>query len=440
MKTNAEIKLWGTVIGAVSLDDKNITADFEYNPSFIQSNIQISPLTMPLKHGIYRFPELSYRTYHGLPGLLADSLPDRFGNDIINLWLAKQGRLPENFNSVERLCYTGKRGMGALEYFPVIRSEEIDEKINVSELVELASLVLEKRRNLKGVLEQINDNKLSSPLSQIISIGTSAGGARAKAVIALNPFTNEIRSGQTEVSKDFEHWIIKFSGVSGNKDKEEDDAEDYGITEYAYSLMAKEAGITMNPCKILNDGKNSHFMTKRFDRDNFGNKIHMQTLCSLAHMDFNQAGIYSYEQIFGILNRIGAHHIDSAQLFRRMIFNILSFNCDDHTKNFSFLMDRNGQWRLAPAYDISFAYNPNGAWTYSHQISVNGKRKGFIKADFENCIKIGNLSSREVNSIFKDVKYSVSKWKKTAEKAGLSEKRTDEIEKILNTNPISDLL
>ena len=428
MKTNAEVKLWGTSIGAVSLDDEQSkTASFEYNPSFIQSGIQLSPIVMPLKKGIYRFPDLPYETYHGLPGLISDSIPDKFGNSIINVWLSKQGRLPESFNAVERLCYTGKRGMGALEYYPVITTENINEKINVSELVELASMVLKNRENLKTVLDECNKSEMKTALAQIISVGTSAGGARAKAVIAWNPLTNEVRSGQTENSKGFEHWLIKFSGVSGNKDKEDEDREDFGIIEYAYYLMAKEAGINMSECRILNDGRNSHFMTKRFDRDDKGSKFHMQTLCALAHFDFNQAGVYSYEQLFSILNRIGTHHQDSLEAFRRMLFNIYAFNCDDHTKNISFLMNKQGQWSLSPAYDVSFAYNPNGLWTSSHQMTVNGKRKNFTELDFESCAKIGNLSSREVKNAFGDVKNALSKWKTIATDAGLSEKRINEI-------------
>ena len=427
MKTNAEIRLWGTVIGAVSLDDQNRTADFEYNPSFVQSGIQLSPVVMPLKKGIYRFPDLPYETYHGLPGLVSDSLPDKFGNSIIDVWLSKQGRLPESFNAVERLCYTGKRGMGALEYYPVIASEDIDEKINVSELVELASMVLRNRKSLNIVLDECNKAEMNTALSQIISVGTSAGGARAKAVIAWNPETNEVRSGQTENSKGFEHWLIKFSGVAGNKDKEDEDREDFGIIEYTYYLMAKEAGINMSECRILDDGKNSHFMTKRFDRDDKDNKFHMQTLCAMAHMDFNQAGAYSYEQFFSVMNKIGMHHLDSVEAFKRMVFNIYAFNCDDHTKNISFLMDKQGQWKLSPAYDVSFAYNPNGLWTSSHQMTVNGKRKNFTELDFENCAKFGNLSHREVKNAIADVKAAVSNWKIIAKNTGVSQRRIDEI-------------
>lgn len=436
MKTSAEIKLWGTTIGAVSLDSNNRTADFEYNPSFTQSGIQLSPIMMPLKHGIYRFPDLPYETYHGLPGLISDSIPDKFGNDIINIWLAKQGRLPESFNAVERLCYTGKRGMGALEYFPITSSEQVDERVNVSELVELASLVLKNRQNLQTVLDESNKKKMKSALSQIISIGTSAGGARAKAVIAWNPKTKEVRSGQNEFSEGYEHWLIKFSGVTGNKDKEDEDREDFGIIEYAYYLMAKEAGINMSECRILDDGKNAHFMTKRFDRDNKGNKFHMQTLCAIGHMDFNQAGVYSYEQLFYILNRIGVHHQDSVESFKRMLFNIYSFNCDDHTKNISFLMNKQGQWKISPAYDVSFAYNPNGMWTSSHQMTINGKRKNFTELDFETCAKLGNLSNREKKNAITDVKAAISKWKSIAKKTGLTDNRINEIWKILSSNSL----
>ena len=437
MINTAVVKLWGTVIGAVSLDDSQKTAEFEYDRNFITSGIQVSPIIMPLKSGVYRFPELSYESFYGLPGLLADSLPDRFGNELINLWLSKQGRLPDSFNAVERLCYTGKRGMGALEFEPAVSdTNDEDAAVHISELVELASIVLSNRQNLTAVFDECDKKNLSSSIQKIIKLGTSAGGARAKAVIAWNPKTNEVRSGQTETSKGFEHWLIKFSGVAGNKDKEDEDREDFGIIEYIYYLTAREAGINMSKCRILDDGKNSHFMTKRFDRDDRGNKFHMQTLCALAHFDFNQAGLYSYEQLFAILNQIGAHHRDSVEAFRRMLFNIFAFNCDDHTKNISFLMDKSGQWSLAPAYDLSFAYNPNGLWTSSHQMTVNGKRKNFTENDFETCAKIGNLTSREVMSAMEDVRAGISKWKKLAKDAGLSEKRINEIWELIGEGMI----
>ncbi len=431
MRTNAEVRLWGTVIGAVSIENGSKSAEFEYNQDFVRSGIQVSPIMMPLRHGVYRFPNLSYGTYHALPGLIADSLPDKYGNSMVDTWLARQGRLPGSLNPVERLCYIGKRGMGALEYRPVIATDDINEIIHVPQLVELASMILRHRQNLSVVLDECDKSGMNTALSQIISVGTSAGGARAKALIAWNPVTNEVRSGHVETSGGFEHWIIKFSGVSGNRDKEAEDKEDFGLVEYVYYLMAKEAGITMSECRILNDGKNSHFMTKRFDRDQKGGKFHMQTLCALAHMDFNQAGLYSYEQMFSVLNRLGVHHQDSVQAFRRMLFNIFAFNCDDHTKNISFLMDKSGRWSLSPAYDVTFAYNPAGDWTSSHQMTVNGKRSSFGEPDFETCARIGNLSSREVKAAIRDVKGALSGWRSKARDMGLKQSRIDEIWNLL---------
>ena len=432
MINTALVKLWGTTIGAVSLDDSQRTADFEYDLSFVSSGIEVSPIVMPLKRGVYTFPSLPYESFHGLPGLLSDSLPDKFGNELINVWLAKQGRLPESFNAVERLCYTGTRGMGALEYEPAVSSlVEESSQIQVSELVELASTVLSNRKNLKVVLEECDKKQLAESLKHIISIGTSAGGARAKAVIAWNPKTNEVRSGQIKTNSDFEYWLIKFSGVSGNKDKEDEDLSDFGMIEYAYYLMAKDCGINMMPCRLLDDGKNHHFMTKRFDRTSEGKKLHMQSLAAMGHFDFNSAGSTSYEQCFTILNTLGLGHYEKLDMFRRMVFNVAACNCDDHVKNISFLMDRSGKWSLAPAYDVSFAYNPDGSWTSSHQMTINGKRKKIELSDFENCAKIAGLKNAEVKDAVADVCASVSHWKDFAEKSGVSEERIKAIALLL---------
>lgn len=426
---SAEVRLWGTTIGAVSLDDGQKTAAFEYDRAFLSSGIQVAPIMMPLRGGVYRFPELSYQSFHGLPGLLADSLPDKFGNELINVWLSKQGRLLDSFNAIERLCYTGTRGMGALEYFPAIsEAAPPDEQIHVSELVELASIVLENRKDLKAVFDECDKKKLSSSLQKIISLGTSAGGARAKAVIALNPATNEIRSGQCEPGAGFEHWLIKFSGVSGNKDKEADDLADFGMIEYAYYLMALECGMKMSSCRLLDDGKNKHFMTKRFDRTQDGKKLHMQSLAALAHFDFNVAGSASYEQAFGVMNALGIGHQDKLELFRRMVFNVAACNCDDHVKNISFLMDKNGLWSLAPAYDVSFAYNPNGVWTSSHQMTINGKRSGIGQDDFDACAKAAGLTNAQKKDIIFDIMNGIKKWSGLASQVGVSPERIKAIE------------
>ena len=416
MNTSAEVKLWGTTIGAVALSEGESVATFEYVPSFIQTGIQVAPVTMPLSSAIYRFPNLEYQSFHGLPGLLADSLPDKFGNELINVWLAKQGRLPQSFNAVERLCYTGKRGMGALEYYPLLsKPSDVSEALSVSKLVELASLVLKNRNNLHAFIDECDKANISDEISKIIKIGTSAGGARAKAVIAFNPVTKEVRSGQVDVPEGFEHWLIKFSGVNGNKDKETEDELDFGLVEYAYYLMAKEAGINMSECCLLDDGRNRHFMTKRFDRTADGKKLHMQSLAGLCHFDFYKAGMYSYEQVFTLMNRLGCYHPQKQDFFRRMVFNIAACNCDDHVKNFSFLMNKSGEWSLAPAYDICFAYNPQGKWTSAHQMTVNGKTSGFIKSDFEQCRKIAGLKESEANEIISQVMLAVSKWNSFAQ-------------------------
>ncbi len=424
----SEVKLWGTTIGAVSLDDSQTTAVFEYDKQFISSGIEVAPLMMPLKSEPYRFPELSYKSFHGLPGLLADSLPDKFGNELINVWLSKQGRLIDSFNAIERLCYTGTRGMGALEFFPAISEANLpSEKIEVSQLVELASIVLSNRNNLKAVFDECDKRNLSSSLQQIISLGTSAGGARAKAVIALNPEAKEVRSGQYKTEKGFEHWLIKFSGVSGNKDKEEDDLSDYGMIEYTYHKMALSCGIKMTNCKLLDDGINKHFMTKRFDRDSNGKKIHMQSLAALGHFDFNIAGQTGYEQAFTILNILHMGHQDKEELFRRMIFNVAACNCDDHVKNISFLMDRTGKWSLAPAYDVCYAFNPDGDWTSSHQMTINGKRKNINKEDFDYCAKIAGLTRAQKNEAIEQVLSGVQKWKELSEENGVSSERSKAI-------------
>ena len=425
----AEVKLWGTTIGAVSLDDSQKTALFEYEKSFISSGIQPSPIMMPLKDSPYSFPELSYQSFYGLPGLLADSLPDKFGNELINVWLSKQGRLLNSFNAVERLCYTGTRGMGALEFFPAISENNLpSENIEVSQLVELASIVLSNRNNLKAVIDECDKKNLSASLQKIISLGTSAGGARAKAVIALNPLTKEVKSGQCQTEQGFEHWLIKFSGVSNNKDKEDNDLADFGMIEYAYYKMAQECGIKMNPCRLLDDGKNHHFMTKRFDRDSNGRKLHMQSLAALGHFDFNLAGQTSYEQAFTVLNKLHIGHQDRMELFRRMIFNVTACNCDDHVKNISFLMDRNGKWSLAPAYDVCFAYNPNGNWTSSHQMTINGKRKDIIIEDFDYCAKIAGLTNTQKKEAISSVLSGINKWESFASESGVSEERMKAIE------------
>lgn len=414
----AEIKLWDTVIGAVSLDRGRGIATFQYDPEFIESGIEVAPLMMPLSRKVYEFPGLPQNTFHGLPGMLADSLPDKFGNALIDAWLASQGRTPESFDAVERLCYTGRRGMGALEFTPVIGPKvRTATKIEIDSLVRLASDVLSDRNTLKGNFGGASREKA---LNDILRVGTSAGGARAKAVIAWNPETNEVRSGQVDAGDGFSYWLLKFDGVSGNRDKELDDPKGYGAIEYAYFLMAKEAGITMSDCRLLEENGRRHFMTKRFDRLESGRKLHMQSLCAMAHYDFNMAAAYSYEQAIQVIRRLSLGMDAVEEQFRRMVFNIVARNQDDHVKNIAFLMDRAGQWFLAPAFDVTYSYNPDGAWTSKHQMTLNGKGDNFTFEDLKTCAKTAMMKNGRAKTILAEVTAAVKKWPNFAEKADVA--------------------
>jgi serine/threonine-protein kinase HipA len=425
--TAAQVRLWGRVIGAVSLDDNQEYAAFQYDPAFAQSGIEISPLMMPLSDRIYTFPELPRVTFRGLPGLLTDSLPDRFGNALIDAWLATQGRTADDFNAVERLCYTGSRGMGALEFAPQAGPRLGQaKKIKIDSLVQLASDVLTRQGQFSGNLA---DAHREEALKDILRVGTSAGGARAKAVIAWNPRTNEIRSGQITAGKEFEAWILKFDGVSGNKDKELEDPKGYGVIEYAYYLMAKACGITMTECRLFEENERRHFMTKRFDRLPSGEKLHMQSLGALAHFDYNAAGAYSYEQALLTIRRLNLPMDAVEEQFRRMVFNIVGRNQDDHVKNIAFLMDKEGHWSLAPAFDMTYSYNPSGAWTATHQMTLNGKRDGFTLSDFRAAAKNANLKRGRAQAIVNEVVSVVKRWPEFAAAAKLSDGLRDKIQK-----------
>lgn len=413
--TVAEVKLWGRTIGAVSLEDGSNYAAFQYVPEFAGSRIEISPINMPLTERIYTFPQLPPKTFHGLPGMLADSLPDQFGHILIDAWLATQGRTPDRFNAIERLCYIGTRGMGALEFAPALGPRpRTAKKIEIDSLVKLASEVLTHRRSLKATFATEQRKKA---LSDILRVGTSAGGARAKAVIAWNRQTNEVRSGQVAAGPGFDYWLLKFDGVSGNKDKELDDPKGYGAIEYAYCLMARAAGITMTECRLLEEGGRRHFMTRRFDRLASGEKMHMQSLCALAHFDFNVAGAYSYEQAFLTIRQLDLPMAAIEEQFRRMAFNIVARNQDDHVKNIAFLMDKAGQWSLAPAFDVTYSYNPEGSWTATHQMSMNSKRDGFTLADFRACANAAQMKRGRAEAILGEVTEAASKWPQYAEQA-----------------------
>ncbi|MEW8027889.1 MAG: type II toxin-antitoxin system HipA family toxin [Candidatus Thiodiazotropha sp.] len=418
MATVAEVRLWGRTIGAVSLEEGESTALFEYDPAFARSGIEVAPMVMPLSKRLYSFPQLPRETFHGLPGLLADSLPDRFGNLLIDAWLASQGRPSHGLNAVERLCYTGQRGMGALEYVPAIGPRaRHSSRIEIDKLVELASQVLTKRQRLQ---QSLADADKERALNDILRVGTSAGGARAKAVIAWNRETNEIRSGQVTAGEEFEYWLLKFDGVSGNRDKELEDPQGYGAVEYAYYLMARACGIDINESRLFEEGNRRHFMTKRFDRLDGGKKLHMQSLCAMAHYDFNTAGAYSYEQALMVIRQLDLPMQAVEEQFRRMAFNIIGRNQDDHVKNIAFLMDKSGVWSLSPAFDMTYSFNPDGLWTATHQMTLNGKRDNFTLDDFKACAKSASMKRGRAAAIVAEVLDTVSSWSQFAEQAGVS--------------------
>lgn len=427
MSTVAEVRLWGRTIGAVSLGNDDEVAAFEYDPDFARSGIEIAPLMMPLSNRVHTFPELSRKTFYGLPGLLADSLPDKFGHVLIDAWLATQGRQPDSFNVVERLCYTGERGMGALEFAPATGPKARPaSRIQIDKLVELASEVLTHRNDLRA---SFADENREQALTDILRVGTSAGGARAKAVIAWSPSTNEVRSGQIPAGAGFEYWLLKFDGVQGNRDKELEDPRGYGVIEYAYYKMAGDCGIDISECRLFEENGRRHFMTRRFDRLAGGEKLHMQSLCALAHYDFNMAGAYAYEQALLVIRQLGLPMSAIEEQFRRMAFNIIARNQDDHVKNIAFLMDKSGKWSLSPAFDVTYSFNPAGAWTASHQMTLNGKRDDFTMDDFKACAKAASMKRGRAEAIVNEVRETVSRWKAYAEAAGIPVSVRDRIQR-----------
>ncbi len=414
----AEVYLWGTRIGAVKQDTVTDIPIFNYDEKFLESKIEVSPILMPLSREIYSFPTLSEQTFYGLPGMLADSLPDKFGNKVLEKYLSDQGRDFNSISAVERLLYTGSRGMGALEFRPeknYATSESTS--IDINALVKVASDILSERTSTHYSADKVT-------MEQIINIGTSAGGARAKAVIAWNKKTNDIRSGQVSAGEGYEYYLIKFDGVENNKDKEKEaDGKAYTRIEYAYYLMATAAKIKMEKCFLLNRDNNYHFMTKRFDRGNNGEKFHMQTLGAIAHFDFNMPRAHSYEQAFQVMQKLGLKQSEVEQFYRRMVFNILAQNRDDHVKNISFLMDKSGTWRLSPAYDITYAYNPTNKWLSQHQMTMNGKGDNFTLADFYEAGLNMNLSKAKIKTILNEVLEAINKWEEFADQAKIPEQK-----------------
>lgn len=428
MINTAEVILWGTRIGVVHQDDGKPYVSFEYDKDFIGSGIEVSPIKMRLSNVVYEFPDLSGDAFHGAPGLIADSLPDKFGNRVIERWLMEQGHSLDDFNTIDRLCYTGVRGMGALEYRPVSGPKSVaEENVNIDKMVEFASKVLSDKESKKlSEDEQIG-------YSQLVQLGTSAGGARAKALIAVNEETSEIKSGQIDAGNGFEYWLIKFDGVKRNGDHNLKDSVEYTLIEYAYYLMAKAAGIYMEKCKILEENGRHHFMTKRFDRVE-NQKIHMQTLGALTHIDYNYPGQCSYEQAAEVIRLLNSSMSDVEQLYRRMVFNVIFVNQDDHVKNISFLMNKMGEWRLSPAYDITFSYNLNNRWLKAHQMLVNGKSEKITYNDLISAGKNMGIASSKCKKIINDVIKVLDDIEKYFEQVGVREETYSKLAKVINLN------
>jgi serine/threonine-protein kinase HipA len=423
--TDALVRMWGREIGAVSWLPERELGVFQYTPEFARSGIEIAPITLPLREFPYEFPALPRNTFKGLPGLLADSLPDKWGNAIIDAWLARQGRTAESFNPVERLCYIGRRGMGALEFEPAMlgppgQANEVD----IAALVDLSERILNARQGLQGELHGDDDREA---MENILRVGTSAGGARAKAILAWNPQTGAFRSGQLPVNEGFQYWLFKFDGVSNNRDRELADPAGFGRIEYAYALMAQSAGIHMSQCRLHEEGGRAHFMTRRFDRTPEGRKLHMLSLCAMAHYDFNQAGAWSYEQAIAVIRRLGLGMDTIEEQVRRAIFNVLARNQDDHVKNIAFLMDQQGRWQLSPAFDISYAWNPGGEWTGKHQMNLAGKRDHFTRDDLLGFAASAGIKTGRANRLVETVDTAVQRWHEFARQAGVDRPRIDQI-------------
>jgi len=410
----AFVKIWGQTVGAVAWDESKGVASFEYEPKFITKDIDLAPIKMSIQDSqrIFSFPELrpsknsEYDTFKGLPGLLADVLPDKYGNQLMNIWLAQNGRPAASMNPIEQLCFIGTRGMGALEFEPAQhKSAQKSFQVEINGLVEIAQRMLSKRTEFEA---NLNKDERQAML-EILKIGTSAGGARPKAIIAYNKKTGEVRSGQTHSPAGFEHWLIKLDGVS---DAQFGESTGYGKVEMAYYNMARDSGITMMESELLEENGRAHFMTKRFDREG-SIKHHIQTFCAMQHYDFNEVRSYSYEQLFQTMRLLHLPYPDAVQMYRRMVFNVIARNCDDHTKNFAFRLKKDSDWELAPAYDICHAYRPDSIWVSQHALSINGKRIGIEKDDLITFAKAMNI--KKSKTIISEINTKVQHWNNYAD-------------------------
>jgi len=427
------IRYQDDVVGAVSFDTEKGLGSFEYDPGFIKKSVELSPIKMPLSNRIYNFPELDFNTFKGLPGLIADSLPDDFGNAVLNAWVAGQGRSPGDITPLQRLQYTGKRGMGALEYAPAtqLRSLNASQQVEIPSLVSIAQEILDSRGNFEVELKQNGQDDREAMIS-LLSVGMSAGGARPKAVLAFNKDFTQVRSGQANVPSGFTHYLMKFDGVSEHNKNQETfgDPLGYGAMEFVYHLMANKCGLDMMACRLLNEGNRRHFITQRFDRIK-NSKVHVQTLNGLAHVDYKNPGSFSYAELFGIARQLRLSAVEAEQLFKRMTFNIIARNHDDHSKNFAFILKKD-KWSLAPAYDLAYSYKPGSKWVNSHWMSLNGKRDNFTRSDFYSLEKLSPVfNKKKIDDIIDATIEHVSTWRQLAEEWDVPKTLIDEIQENL---------
>ena len=420
-----KVNLWGTPIGYLHQQENGLIG-FQYDTDFIGSGIEVSPIRMPLSRLTYSFPALPEETYNGLPGMVADSLPDKFGNIVIRRYLDSIGRSGDDLSPLEKLCYTGKRGMGALEYEPAREVVDINEKVDIDALTKLAADILSNKESLHVA----DDNHM---IAQLMQCSSSVGGARAKTLIAWNQDKNDIRSGQINAGDGYEYWLLKFDDIGNNRDKDsEPDSGEYTKIEYAYYLMAKACGIEMSECRLYRENGRSHFITKRFDRiGDKGEKLHMQSLCAMAHMDFNSPRVYSYEDAFQVMRQLKLPHGDFIQLYKRMLFNEFAKNYDDHTKNIAFLMDKQGVWSLAPAYDMTFSYRKGSPWVSAHQMLINGKADEITLNDLLAVADKAGIKQSNAKSCIEQVQNVVSDWNRFANEAELSVNQAEFVKKNL---------
>ncbi|MBI2691519.1 MAG: type II toxin-antitoxin system HipA family toxin [Solirubrobacterales bacterium] len=413
--TPVEIRYQGRRVGAAFQESPSSIATFEFTPEFVAEGPDLSPIQMPLRPGPYSFPTLGRDAFRGLPGLLADALPDKFGNLVIDRRFAARGTPPESLTATDRLSYVGARAMGALEFVPATGpTADENHSLDIEALRSAAADILSEREDFATELDG------PDAAEDILQVGTSAGGARAKALIAWNPDTNEVRSGQVDAGDGFGYWLIKLDGAGALADRELNEPEGYGLIEYAYYLMAKAAGIEMTECRIFKEADRSHFMTRRFDRTEDGSKIHQQSLGGLCHFDFNLDGAYSYEQALLTIRQLDIGAEAREQQFRRMLFNVVARNQDDHVKNISFLMNSDGEWSLSPAYDVTYSYNPGKQYTRMHQMTINDKRDGFVLDDFRQCANSALLKRGQWEEILEQVIDAVLDWPHFANEAGVS--------------------